>query len=191
MVDEDDRQKASVREALKQKKKKMKAKDLTRAISKQTDFADGVSQCTVARSLAKPKGVVRSASIQNNQSTKVSGGAASESNNLSDDGTANGLKRSNRSNNDVSRTSNLNKEAALQNDIMELISEEELSVCRSEGSPPRKAKKGKVSSGEDQHEGINRRKKDGGTSVGKRATGVASAKGLKIRPERVKRLSDF
>ena len=32
----------------------------------------------------------------------------------------------------------------LTSDIMELISEEELSVCRSEGSPPRKAKKGKV-----------------------------------------------
>lgn len=30
------------------------------------------------------------------------------------------------------------------NDIMELISEEELSVCRSEGSPLRKQKKRKV-----------------------------------------------
>ena len=32
----------------------------------------------------------------------------------------------------------------ITSDIMELISEEELSVCRSEGSPPRKVKKRKI-----------------------------------------------
>ena len=36
------------------------------------------------------------------------------------------------------------KESAITSEMMELISEEELSVCRSEGSPPRKVKKRKI-----------------------------------------------
>lgn len=146
--------------------------------------------------LSKPRGVVRSASIQNNQSTKVSG-RVSESNNFSDDGgtTVNARKKSNYTN--VDKTGNLNKDgvtATHQSDIMELISEEELSVCRSEGSPPRKAKKGKIR-GEDHHDGVanKRNRKDGGVSVAKKTStgGVGSTKGLKLKPEGVKKPSDF
>ena len=36
------------------------------------------------------------------------------------------------------------KDAPFAEDMMELISEEELSVCRSEGSPPRKKPRGKI-----------------------------------------------
>ena len=41
-----------------------------------------------------------------------------------------------------STTDKQKKDAPFAGDIMELISEEELSVCRSEGSPPRKKPKG-------------------------------------------------
>jgi len=99
--------------------------------------------------LNRPQGV-RSLSIQNN-STKVSSFSDTHS-----DGSH--IERSHidgdKSNSSklVVRSGTRNGEdggnacggGIITSDIMELISEEELSVCRSEGSPPRKPKKRKT-----------------------------------------------
>lgn len=76
----------------------------------------------------------------------------------------------------------------MQGDMMELISEEELSVCRSEGSPPRKAKKGKVAEDDQEDMVINfKRKKDGGNSKKSQVGSVAGGnKNFKLKPEKVK-----
>jgi len=100
--------------------------------SEDTDLEVGFGMARIS----KPKGV-RSLSIQNN-STKAS---AMQDVNFSDDNSRKHQVR-------ISSAETLNnaakignpREAALTRDIMELISEEELSVCRSEGSPPGKAK---------------------------------------------------
>ena len=106
----------------------------------------GASRILPNNNKMQQKGV-RSLSIQNN-STKVS--CFSDATNLhySDDNNnitntaANGRKRNCEAKAVQSTIANNNhKETALTSDIMELISEEELSVCRSEGSPPRKNKK--------------------------------------------------
>lgn len=89
--------------------------------------------------LNRPQGI-RSLSIQNN-STKVS----SFSDTHSDGEKSNSRKpgssavRSTRNGEDTGNVGGI-----ITSDIMELISEEELSVCRSEGSPPRKPKKRKT-----------------------------------------------
>ena len=86
--------------------------------------------------LNRPQGV-RSLSIQNN-STKVS----SFSDNQSDGEKSNSKVAAVRSNRNIEDAGNVG--GIITSDIMELISEEELSVCRSEGSPPRKPKKRKT-----------------------------------------------
>lgn len=99
LVDEDDRQKAQVREAMKSKKKKLKARDIAKAIIRQEksmvanretseagnnnsegNTTDIESACTAKINNVKQPKAVRSMSIQNN-STKVS----SLSENYSDD----------------------------------------------------------------------------------------------------------
>ena len=105
LVDEDERQKAQVREAMKNKKKKLKARDIAKAINRQekslvsnrgdaseagnhnnsedntTDIESGGASRIIHNK--QPKGV-RSLSIQNN-STKVSSFSDATNQNYSDD----------------------------------------------------------------------------------------------------------
>ena len=97
LVDEDDRQKALVREALRSKKKKLKARDIAKAIIRQekssiqhqnttqSDAANQVSNSDTDMDIPKQsKGPVRSLSIQKDNSTKVS--SMSDTNNSDDNG---------------------------------------------------------------------------------------------------------
>ena len=100
----------------------------------------------------------------------------------------------------------------ITSDIMELISEEELSVCRSEGSPPRKPKKRKALA-EDRENAApivdmvtgraavvpssavpSKKAKAGSSIAGKKSTrvgaGSAALSNFRLRPDRTKRLSD-
>ena len=106
------------------------------------------------------------------------------------------------------------KDTAITSDIMELISEEELSVCRSEGSPPRKVKKRKIKEGKENAaaEGTtaenvtsstavnnNTKKANGGKGtvgltsgtsgkkVGSQKSATGNMNNFRIRPERSKR----
>ena len=103
-----------------------------------TDMESAGASRIQSNHIKQTKGV-RSLSIQNN-STKVSSFSDATGQNYSDDNscTNNAVRRAPTN---TTKANNGNKEAALTSDIMELISEEELSVCRSEGSPPRKNKK--------------------------------------------------
>ena len=94
----------------------------------------------------------------------------------------------------VTSNTNLPKDQAahLTSDIMELISEEELSICRSEGSPPRKKTKSRKIAGDNAVVEMTKEssKTRGNGKIGaglasKKAAGQKSGSAnFRIRPER-------
>ena len=104
--------------------------------SEDTDLEAAVTATGNSMRLNRPQGA-RSLSIQNN-STKVSSFSDTHSDGEKSNSKA-PVARSTRNGKDAGNVGGI-----ITSDIMELISEEELSVCRSEGSPPRKPKKRKT-----------------------------------------------
>ena len=202
LVDEDERQKAQVREAMKNKKKKLKARDIAKAIIRQekslannrgdaseagnnvsegntTDMESGNASRMMPN---KQNKVPRSLSIQNN-STKVSSFSDATNQNYSDDNL--NASRSKKTAAVDAASKPANKETALTSDIMELISEEELSVCRSEGSPPRKKNKRRKEEGNQNTSNFDMNNNSQATALtkfagGKGATGGAAGKGSSV-----------